>query len=200
MIGVLALIILGPERLPGVARTAGAWMGKARRMMRDIKADIKSEMDEAELNELKTMRDDLREAGESFKSKLEDGEQELRKQTDSVDDAITNALNNSVEPQRSAEDQKILTETARAAAASDSVETRPAPRKQAPKKKKSAGKKATRKKVSKKATTKKVAAKKATAKKAAGKKVARKKTGSKKRAARSSNTDDATGNDTSQSG
>jgi sec-independent protein translocase protein TatB len=31
-IGVIALVVIGPERLPGVARTAGLWVGKARRM------------------------------------------------------------------------------------------------------------------------------------------------------------------------
>lgn len=93
MIGVLALIILGPERLPGVARTAGAWVGKARRMMRDIKADIKSELDEAELSELKAMRDDIQQAGESFKSQIEDGQEKLSTEGSAMDTAIASALN-----------------------------------------------------------------------------------------------------------
>ncbi len=44
VIGVVALIILGPERLPGAARTAGLWIGKARRMFADVKADIDKEL------------------------------------------------------------------------------------------------------------------------------------------------------------
>ena len=178
MIGVLALIILGPERLPGVARTAGAWMGKARRMMREIKADIKSELDEAELSELKAVRDDLRDAGESFKSKLEDGEQELRKQTDSVDDAITDALNTSIEPDRSAEDEQTLAETAKAAGAAKK-----------PGNKKASKKKATRKKTAKKKAAKKKVSKKKTAKKKTGKKVSKKKTATRVADTSSSTTD-----------
>jgi sec-independent protein translocase protein TatB len=95
MIGVLALIILGPERLPGVARTAGTWMGKARHMMREIKTDLKSELDEAELSELKNIRDDIRQAGDTFKSELESGEEKLRSEGSSMDTAIADALNKS---------------------------------------------------------------------------------------------------------
>lgn len=95
MIGVLALIILGPERLPGVARTAGAWMGKARRMMNDIKSDIKSELNEADLNELKNIRDDIQQAGDSFKSQIEVNEDKLQKDGSAIDTAIADALNKS---------------------------------------------------------------------------------------------------------
>jgi sec-independent protein translocase protein TatB len=95
MIGVLALIILGPERLPGVARTAGTWMGKARRMMHEIKTDLKNELDEAELSELKNIRDDIRQAGDTFKSELESGEEKLRSEGSSMDTAIADALNKS---------------------------------------------------------------------------------------------------------
>ena len=93
MIGVLALIILGPERLPGVARTAGAWMGKARRMMNDIKSDIKNELNEADLNELKNIRDDIQQAGESFKTQIEENEDTLKEESSSIDTAIADALN-----------------------------------------------------------------------------------------------------------
>ena len=95
MIGVLALIIIGPERLPGVARTAGVWMGKARRMMNDIKTDIKSELNETDLNELKNIRDDIQQAGDSFKSQIEENEDKLQKDGSAIDTAIADALNKS---------------------------------------------------------------------------------------------------------
>jgi len=44
IIMVVALLVIGPERLPRVAKTAGLWMGKARRMVRSVKADIDLEM------------------------------------------------------------------------------------------------------------------------------------------------------------
>ena len=44
MVGVVALIVVGPERLPGLARTAGRWIGKARRMFAEVKADVDREL------------------------------------------------------------------------------------------------------------------------------------------------------------
>ena len=53
IIGVVALIIVGPERLPGLARTAGLWIGKARRMIADVKRDIDREIKASEISGLK---------------------------------------------------------------------------------------------------------------------------------------------------
>ena len=49
LIGVVALLVVGPERLPRLARTLGLWMGKARRFMSDVKSDIKAEMEQHDL-------------------------------------------------------------------------------------------------------------------------------------------------------
>lgn len=59
MIGVIALLILGPERMPEAARAAGRWVGKARAFITGIKADVASQMSVAELNELRQLRNDL---------------------------------------------------------------------------------------------------------------------------------------------
>lgn len=53
VIGIVALIVLGPERLPKVARTIGHLTGRAQRYMSDIKNDIQREMDIQELSKLK---------------------------------------------------------------------------------------------------------------------------------------------------
>ena len=50
VIAVVALIVIGPERLPKVARTLGAMLGRMQRYVNDVKADIQREM---ELDELK---------------------------------------------------------------------------------------------------------------------------------------------------
>ncbi|MBK7541496.1 MAG: twin-arginine translocase subunit TatB [Candidatus Competibacteraceae bacterium] len=50
MVAVVALIVVGPEKLPGLARTAGFWLGKARRMVADVKAEVDREL---QLDELK---------------------------------------------------------------------------------------------------------------------------------------------------
>ncbi len=49
VIGVVALLVIGPERLPRVARTAGMWMGRARRFVTTVKADIDRELAAEEL-------------------------------------------------------------------------------------------------------------------------------------------------------
>lgn len=53
VLAVVALVVLGPERLPKVARQAGAWMGKLRRYVDDVKSDINRQMELSELRDLK---------------------------------------------------------------------------------------------------------------------------------------------------
>jgi sec-independent protein translocase protein TatB len=52
VIGAVALVVLGPERLPKVARTVGEWAGKAQRYVSQVKADINREIEVAELKKL----------------------------------------------------------------------------------------------------------------------------------------------------
>ena len=52
LIGVVALVVIGPERLPGVARTVGKWLGKGKRFLRDVKADIDQELKADELKRI----------------------------------------------------------------------------------------------------------------------------------------------------
>jgi len=52
LIGVVALVVVGPERLPALARTAGLWIGKARSMVADVKQDIQREIDRQDLEEV----------------------------------------------------------------------------------------------------------------------------------------------------
>lgn len=65
VIGAIMLVVLGPERLPGVARTAGFWMSKLRRMVSDVKKEVKREMDAAELKELEDAKNQIQEASKS---------------------------------------------------------------------------------------------------------------------------------------
>ncbi len=52
IIGLVALLVVGPERLPGLAYTAGKWLGKGRAMIRSIKAEIDREMQADELKRI----------------------------------------------------------------------------------------------------------------------------------------------------
>ena len=49
IIGLVALLVIGPERLPRVARTAGLWLGRGRRFLGSVKADIERELKADEL-------------------------------------------------------------------------------------------------------------------------------------------------------
>ena len=49
LIFVVALIVVGPERLPGLARTAGLWVGKARRIVAEMKSEVERELQMDEL-------------------------------------------------------------------------------------------------------------------------------------------------------
>ena len=52
LILILALVVLGPERLPGAARTAGLWVGKARRYIEGVKSDVEQEFDVSEFKRI----------------------------------------------------------------------------------------------------------------------------------------------------
>ena len=52
IIAVVALIVIGPERLPKVARTAGHWIGRGRRFVASVKADIDREIKAEELKQI----------------------------------------------------------------------------------------------------------------------------------------------------
>jgi sec-independent protein translocase protein TatB len=58
IIGVVALVVIGPEKLPRVARTAGALLGRAQRYINDVKSEVSREMDMGDLKEAKSAFED----------------------------------------------------------------------------------------------------------------------------------------------
>src|SRR3990172_8718213 len=69
VIGLVALIVIGPERLPRVARTIGHLAGRLQRYVSDVKADINREV---ELDELRKMRDTVQQAATGIESSVQD--------------------------------------------------------------------------------------------------------------------------------
>ena len=67
VIAIVALVVIGPERLPKVARTAGLLLGRLQRYVNDVKADINREM---QLDELKKLQADMQDSVRSFEQKL----------------------------------------------------------------------------------------------------------------------------------
>ena len=67
LIGVVALIVIGPEKLPRVARTVGTLLGKAQRYVADVKAEVNRSMD---LDELRKMKDTVESAARDVESSV----------------------------------------------------------------------------------------------------------------------------------
>jgi len=68
VIGIIALFVVGPERLPDLARKAGVYYSKLSRFISGVKADIDREMGAGNLQELKDVQDQFRQAQQEFKS------------------------------------------------------------------------------------------------------------------------------------
>src|SRR5438270_2447399 len=59
LIGVVALVVIGPEKLPKVARMAGSLFGRAQRYINEVKSEVSREI---ELDELRKMQKDMQDA------------------------------------------------------------------------------------------------------------------------------------------
>ena len=77
LIGVVALIVIGPEKLPRVARTVGTLLGKAQRYVNDVKAEVNRSM---ELDELRKMKTTVEDAARDVEHSIHTGASEFEKQ------------------------------------------------------------------------------------------------------------------------
>ena len=77
VISVVALIVIGPEKLPRVARTVGTLLGKAQRYVADVKAEVNRSMD---LEELKKMKDSVESAARDVESSIHSGKADFEQQ------------------------------------------------------------------------------------------------------------------------
>lgn len=86
LIGVVALVVLGPERLPKVARTVGHLLGRAQRYVNDVKSDIQREIDLEEMNKLKKQMD---EAAQSLQASMHETTSSLKQPFEEARDSIS---------------------------------------------------------------------------------------------------------------
>ena len=94
LIGAVALIVIGPEKLPRVARTVGTLLGKAQRYVSDVKSEVNRSM---ELDELKKMKDTVEEAARDVKNTIHTSASEFEKDWATATDMTgTEALQTSV--------------------------------------------------------------------------------------------------------
>ena len=89
VVGVVALVVIGPERLPKVARTIGHLVGRAQRYVNDVKSDIQREV---ELDDLRKLKDQMQDAAQSVKTSFADTEASLRKPLESFEQDTMAAL------------------------------------------------------------------------------------------------------------
>jgi sec-independent protein translocase protein TatB len=93
IIGAIALVVIGPERLPGVARMAGNLLGRARNYMAEVKAEVNRSM---ELDELRKMKDTFtgaaRDVEQTIQTHASDFEKSWAEATDAASSASTDAM------------------------------------------------------------------------------------------------------------
>ncbi len=90
LIGAVALIVIGPEKLPKVARTIGTLLGKAQRYVADVKAEVNRSI---QLDELKKMRETVETAASEVQSSIQEQASDLESSwSEATDSALGNEL------------------------------------------------------------------------------------------------------------
>ena len=190
-IGVVALIVIGPERLPGVARTVGHWVGKGRRMLNEVKTDIKKEIKEQDLQDLKNLKQEFGSVTSDIKSVTDNPDllgikkagDQIRKSVDDVTADLKEA-GAEIKAAGKATGKKTAKKVATKKTATKKTTSKMAAAKKTTAKKATAKKTTVKKTTAKKTTAKKATAKKAVSKKPATRKVAARKTASRKATAK----------------
>ena len=89
VIGVVALVVIGPERLPKVARSAGIVLGRMQRYVAGVKADINRELQELEqLKELKNLKKEVEQAGGEIESTVRQNILDAENQIKQINDEV----------------------------------------------------------------------------------------------------------------
>lgn len=94
LIGVVALVVVGPERLPKVARMAGTLFGRAQRYINEVKSEVSREI---ELEELRKMQKEMQEAASNVEQSIAQNMSEIQQE---VSSAFTNPLLDTPAPDR----------------------------------------------------------------------------------------------------
>jgi sec-independent protein translocase protein TatB len=76
IIGAIALLVIGPEKLPGLAKTAGTLLGRARRYVADVKDEVNRSM---ELDELKKMKETVESAARDVETSIQTSASDFEK-------------------------------------------------------------------------------------------------------------------------
>ena len=85
IVAIAALVVIGPERLPKVARQAGQWVSKMRRYVDDVKSDFNRQL---ELSELRDLKKDVEEAARSIEGSVGGAVSDMKTSFDSVQQSL----------------------------------------------------------------------------------------------------------------
>jgi len=123
LILVLALVIIGPERLPGAARKAGFFVGKARRYIEGVRTEVEQELDVNEFKRLLHNQEvQINELQQKIKSSVDDIGSDLKKDLPSSDilsDTPSHTFHDETPGESSADDSAIADETKEVSSATD---------------------------------------------------------------------------------
>lgn len=93
LIGVIALLVIGPERLPAVARSVGRWVGKMQRFVAGVKRDLQSELNSEEVRKLlNSQEDQIRELKQMVNETRSDFEKTARSATSDLSSGMDKAV------------------------------------------------------------------------------------------------------------
>lgn len=95
IVGIITLLVVGPERLPGVARKVGGWIGKARAFVDTTKADIEREINASEMREL--LQSQKKEIDE-LRHMMDDTTKDIGQQATEVRNSIQSGVDDAMKP------------------------------------------------------------------------------------------------------
>jgi sec-independent protein translocase protein TatB len=95
VIAVIALIVIGPEKLPKVARTVGLLVGRMQRYVNNVKADISREM---QFEDLQKLQQDIRHGANRIRGELDQVQSNVAEEARNMEHSIGNALDEVKKP------------------------------------------------------------------------------------------------------
>ncbi|MEO0435891.1 MAG: Sec-independent protein translocase protein TatB [Pseudomonadota bacterium] len=119
IIGVVALLVIGPERLPGAIRTASAWLNRFRRGFNQIKQEVQQELhNDAVMQELKELRD----SGSAIREETQSFAEDLRSVTRDAENTLKDGFDLHTDESKHKDETKDDAETTSANTVTDSFE------------------------------------------------------------------------------
>ena len=118
VIAVIALLVIGPERLPEVAAKVGGWIGKAKAFVSSTKADIEREF---EASEMKNILSEQKKEIEELRQMVNDTQEDFKSNVDDAKGLFEDNINSSIEGVKALDEDKKLDQDKKD---SDSSETK----------------------------------------------------------------------------